>query len=127
MSALASLILAPALVGASSPPAPPAAPAPPPPVETMRAWVQEMKEAPRGPFARIRWFCKDGVILDPQAYACEEHGGGVQHGEWSERTKTIRAAGYPIANVLADLKAENVVGPNADPAFMRALLIEKFL
>jgi hypothetical protein len=26
-------------------------------------WIREMKSAERGPFSRIRWFCKDGQIL----------------------------------------------------------------
>ncbi len=26
-------------------------------------WIAQMKSAERGPFARIRWFCKDGQIL----------------------------------------------------------------
>ncbi len=103
------------------------APSPPPPVETLRSWVQEMKELPRGPFLRIRWFCKDGEILEPEPYACEDHGGGFQHGEWTDKTKKIREAGYPIANVLAELKPEDVIGPKTDPEFLRILLLEKFL
>jgi len=31
----------------------------------MRGWIEEMKQSPRGPFKRIRWFCKDGAILPP--------------------------------------------------------------
>ena len=73
-----------------------------------REWIDEMRKAPRGPFSRIRWFCKDGTILPPKAYACEPHGGGVQHGEWNEKTLTLRENGYYIANVLAGLDASEL-------------------
>ena len=44
--------------------------------ETLRQWIAEMKTSPRGPFARIRWFCNDGTILPPKPYACRDHDGG---------------------------------------------------
>ena len=66
-----------------------------------QAWLEEMREQPRGPFARVRWFCADGTILPPKAYACSPHGGGVQHGEWSAKTLELREQGYLVANFLA--------------------------
>ena len=57
-------------------PAVAAAPLPEP--EVLRDWIHAMKEAERGPFARIRWYCADGTVLPPRAYACVPHGGGVQ-------------------------------------------------
>ncbi len=93
----------------------------------MRSWIEEMKTRERGPFKHIRWFCKDGAILEPEPFACESHGGGVQHGEWTEKVKKIREMGYPIANVLADLKSEQVVGWRAQADFLPFLLMEKFL
>lgn len=93
----------------------------------MREWVDEMKEAPRGPFQRIRWFCADGTILPPVPYACREHGGGVQHGEWHGRTRAIRDQGYLIATLLADLDAEAFTGPDARLDELRQILLERFL
>ena len=74
-----------------------------PPQEILRQWIAEMKIAPRGPFSQIRWFCNDGSILPPKAYACRDHGGGVQHGEWTDRVNRLRAGGYYVANILAAL------------------------
>ena len=56
-----------------------------------RQWIVDMKHQPRGPFSRLRWYCNDGTVLPPKEYACESHGGGHQHGEWSERTQKLRA------------------------------------
>ena len=90
-------------------------------------WIVEMKSAERGPFSRIRWFCKDGQVLPPKPSACTEFGGGSQHGEWSERTKTLRAAGYAIANFYSDLELDDFLKSGADSARFQQMLIEQFL
>jgi len=92
-----------------------------------RQWVDAMKTLPRGPFRELRWFCKDGTVLPPREYACLDHGGGYQHGAWSEHTITLREAGYLIANLLAGFDPE---AETAQPGFLdfyNQLLIEKFL
>lgn len=92
-----------------------------------REWIVQMKDGARGPFARIRWFCKDGRVLEPQDYACAKKGEGWQHGEWSERTKQLRAQGYAIANVLAGIDATAAVASPDFPDRYAQLLVEKFL
>ena len=80
-----------------------------------RAWIEEMKASERGPFLRLRWFCKDGSVLPPQSGACASHGGGWQHGEWSPRTQALRAQGYLVANLLAGLDAPEAVADGGFP------------
>ncbi|MDX1376442.1 MAG: PEP/pyruvate-binding domain-containing protein, partial [Burkholderiales bacterium] len=92
-----------------------------------RRWIAQMKDSPRGPFARIRWFCKDGRVLEPKDYACAKKDEGWQHGEWSERTKTLRAQGYAVANVLAGLDAAAAVAAPDFAGDYAQLLVEKFL
>lgn len=92
-----------------------------------RGWIAEMKDSPRGPFSRLRWFCSDGSILPPTGLGCAGHGTGVQHGEWSTETKALRAAGYEIATVLASLRPERFVGSTADVDALAQILIERFL
>ena len=70
-----------------------------------RQWVENMKVDERGPFARIRWFCSDGSVLPPRPYACKDHGGGHQHGEWNAQATQLRDEGYWIANILAGMDA----------------------
>jgi hypothetical protein len=90
-------------------------------------WIAEMKEAPRGPFASIRWFCKDGRVLQPNDFACSSKGQGWQHGEWNDRTTQLRSRGYKVANVLAGIDAHKAVAaPDFADSFAQ-LLIEKFL
>ena len=92
-----------------------------------RQWVTEMKLAKRGPFKRIRWFCKDGVILPPKAFACSDHGGGVQHGEWNDKTVAMRDAGYQLANLLIELDPQHYVGASPDLEGLKQVLLERFL
>jgi hypothetical protein len=92
-----------------------------------RRWIAEMKEQPRGPFAAVKWFCKDGRVLQPKDYACAAKGQGWQHGEWSGRTRQLRAQGYEVATLLAGLDVEQAL---ADPAFADRYpqwLVERFL
>lgn len=87
-----------------------------------------MKTQRLGPFDAVRWFCEDGTILEPKPYACEEdHGGGVQHGQWSKRTQAIRDAGYPIANIMTELSQDDFIGPKSNPILLELILLERFL
>ncbi|HXX83276.1 MAG TPA: PEP/pyruvate-binding domain-containing protein [Casimicrobiaceae bacterium] len=90
-------------------------------------WIAEMKEAPRGPFAAIRWFCKDGRVLPPDDFSCSKKGQGWQHGEWSDQTKKLRSQGYKVATLLAGIDAQKAVAAPDFPDTLTQLLIEKFL
>jgi hypothetical protein len=94
---------------------------------TLRGWIEEMKQAPRGPFERIRWFCADGTVLPPKAGACVPHGGGIQHGERNARAEALREGGYRVANVLAELEPGEFTGAEADLDALRQILLERFL
>jgi hypothetical protein len=96
------------------------------PVE-YKNWIENMKSSEQGPFDRIRWFCSDGSVLPPKAYACSQHGGGHQHGELSKRAQTLRSNGYWIANLLAGIDAKKTVSSDEFQDRYNQLLIEKFL
>ena len=95
--------------------------------ETLRRWVAEMKISPRGPFQRIRWFCKDGTIHPPQEYACRDRGGGVQHGEWTERVALLRSNAYFIANVFADVRPEILLAQPEAENIIKQMILEQYL
>jgi len=96
-------------------------------VSEYKQWITDMKVNSRGPFERIRWFCKDGTILPPGPHACLEHGGGSQHGEWSDKTRVLREDGYYIANIYADLDIESLLNEESVTSILAQMLIEKFL
>jgi len=90
-------------------------------------WVAAMKRSPKGPFQRIRWYCNDGTVQPPRAYACADHGGGIQHGQWNERVETMRRNGWYVGNVLAELEPADFTGEDPDLGPLRQILVERFL
>ena len=95
--------------------------------ETYRSWIEQMKEADRGPFERLRWFCNDGSVLPPKPYACSEHGGGHQHGQLSERAQKLRNEGYYIANILAGLDGDEWLARSGAAERYAQIVVERFL
>ena len=91
----------------------------------LQALIQELKQSPRGPFKRLRWFCNDGAVLAPKAYACSERGGGRQHGQYRDDVEKLRSDGFAVANVLASIDANSLLASSDDE--LQQLLIEKFL
>ena len=92
-----------------------------------RTWIEGMKGAERGPFSRLRWFCNDGQVLPPKPYACKDHGGGYQHGEWNEQTLELRKQGYQIATLLAGQNSAQLVDLPGFRDSYAQILIERFL
>jgi len=99
----------------------------PEPLETWRTWIVEMKSAERGPFSRVLWFCKDGTTQPPVSYGCIDNGGGSQHGDWSDRTRALRAEGYWIANILAPIEPEQLLDQPGFADYLGQVQVEKFL
>jgi len=94
---------------------------------TARAWILEFERSPKGPFDAVRWFCRDGAVLEPRAGACAAHGGGIQHGRWNPHALTLRANGYQIANLLSELDPGDFTGPRAQREVLAQILLERFL
>jgi hypothetical protein len=92
-----------------------------------RRWIAEMKDNPRGPFAAIKWFCRDGRVLPPKDFACASTGQGWQHGEWSDRTRQLRAQGFQVATLLAGIDVDKTVADPAFPDIYAQWLVERFL
>jgi hypothetical protein len=93
---------------------------------TYRGWIEAMKQADRGPFSRIRWFCKDGTIRDAKS-PCTNNGGGAQHGEWTDQVKEMRRNGYRIATIYEDLDiAATMRQPDFEDIYNQ-MLFEQFL
>lgn len=48
--------------------------------------IAQFKEDPRGPYYRIKWFCKDGTIRDAKDPCPDDIGGGIQHASYKDKT-----------------------------------------
>lgn len=92
----------------------PTSPLKPPPEEILeeaRMLVKQMKNNERGPYRRIRWFCNDGSIHPPHAYACKDLGGGRQHAEYSEERNRLAQLGWHVGTVIAALSWDELWSP----------------
>ncbi len=96
-------------------------------LDEYRDWIEAMKNSQRGPFSGIRWFCSDGTVLPPRPYACNDHGGGHQHGQWSEQTLELRKQGYLVATLLAGVNPETFLDSPEAANALAQLLIERYL
>lgn len=92
-----------------------------------KSWIVDMKESPKGPFSNIYWYCNDGQVLPPKAYACRQYGGGKQHGELNKKTLTLQSKGYLIANLLSRIDAPKLLQQANFNDWYNQLLIEKYL
>ena len=96
-------------------------------LDEYRGWIEAMKNSQRGPFSGIRWFCSDGTVLPPRPYACNDHGGGHQHGQWSEQTLELREQGYLVATLMAGVNPETFLDSPEAANALAQLLIERYL
>jgi len=92
-----------------------------------RSWVEQFQQAPRGPFDGVQWFCNDGSVLPPKAYACRTHGGGRQYGVWNQHARLMRDKGYLVANLFALLKPQDYTGAHARLGNWKQILLEQYL
>ncbi len=92
-----------------------------------KALIARMQSAPRGPYSRIRWYCNDGSVREPTAFACKEFGGGRQHAEYSADRKRLAELGIHVGTIVASLTLEELWDPANRHARMRELPVERFL
>lgn len=86
-----------------------------------------MIDNPRGPYSRIRWFCNDGTVQPPVAFACREHGGGRQHAEYSPERRRLAELGWSVGTIYAALSWEELFDGSRRNQRLRELALEKYL
>ena len=123
----AALLLTAAFAG----PAAAAAPAlEPPSAEALaeaRTLVAAMRAAERGPYTRLRWYCKDGAVLPPTPYACAERGGGRQHAEYSPERRRLAELGWSVGTIVAALDWQELWDGDRRHQRLRELALERYL
>lgn len=89
--------------------------------------VKAMIENPRGPYSRIRWYCKDGTVKAPIASACAEHGGGHQHAEYSPERARLAELGYSVGTIFTPLTFLALKNQKPREQRLRELPLERYL
>jgi hypothetical protein len=107
-----------------------AAPLDPPTPEALteaKRIVQEMAESQRGPYSRIRWYCNDGTVQPPVAYACTERGGGRQHAEYSSQRQRLEELGWSVGTIFAAFSYEELFDSERRQQRLRQIPLERYL
>ncbi len=92
-----------------------------------RALVTAMRAGERGPYSRLRWYCKDGTVHPPTPYACAERGGGRQHGEYSPQRQRLAELGWSVGTVVAALGWDELWDGQRRHQRLRELPLERYL
>jgi len=103
------------------------APLTPAQVAESKRLLASFKSNPRGPFQRIRWYCKDGSVLPPAGTPCKAVGGGVQHAELSPAADKLASWKIRSGTILTGMSYETLLDATLDHHRLKELVLEKYL
>ena len=86
-----------------------------------------MKQRDKGPYLRIRWYCRDGAVLPPTPYACSKRGGGEQHASYTDDADRLQALGFDVGTILVALPYEQFEDARRGHYRLRELVLEDYL
>ncbi len=96
-------------------------------VNEVQTLIERMKQDPKGPYLRLRWFCRDGTVHPPQGTPCRERGGGVQHAEFNDAARRMAELGFHPAPILQALRYEDFANPADDFLLLKELVLQDHL
>lgn len=92
-----------------------------------RKLLAGFKSNPKGPWLRIRWFCNDGSVLEPQGLPCKTRGGGFQHGEPGPAARKLAGWNLDVGTVLAGMAFDEFFDLRRDHHRLKQFVLEKYL
>lgn len=98
-----------------------------PEISSVRQALEAMKKDPRGPYLRIRWYCKDGSVHPPAGTPCRQRGGGVQHAERNAAAKRLAELQFDVGVILQALTYEAFLDASADHNLPKQLVLQDYL
>ncbi|TFG62225.1 MAG: hypothetical protein E4H28_07915, partial [Gemmatimonadales bacterium] len=96
-------------------------------MDSVRVVLAGMKIDERGPYLRIRWFCRDGTVQPPQGTPCAERDGGNQHAEMKPEAGWLAARGFHVGTILQRTPFEEFVDAAWSNDRLKQLLLEDYL
>ena len=92
-----------------------------------RKAIADFKTNPKGPWIRIRWYCKDGSVQPPAGTPCASLGGGVQHAEASPAATQLAQWNLDTGTILAGRNFEELFDARRDHHRLKEIVLEKYL
>ena len=96
-------------------------------VPGVAAAIDSFRSDPRGPYLRIRWFCRDGTVQPPQGGACSERGGGNQHAELKPSAIRLQGMGFRLGTILVSTTPAAVFDSANANDWLKQLVLEAYL
>ncbi|TXD46523.1 PEP/pyruvate-binding domain-containing protein [Polaribacter sp. IC073] len=90
--------------------------------------ITSYKKDIRGPYYRIKWFCKDGSIRDPRDPCPDSIGGGIQHASFKISALDLRKSNHLFfGEILASLKNDNFLDSEHNYSRIKQYQIGQYL
>ncbi len=94
----------------------------------IKALIESYKNDVRGPYYRIKWFCKDGTIREPKDPCPDDIGGGIQHASFKESTLKLRNTNHLFfGDILADTDFDSFLDKKNDFSRLKQYQLGKYL
>ncbi|WP_299208580.1 PEP/pyruvate-binding domain-containing protein [uncultured Dokdonia sp.] len=90
--------------------------------------VDSYKRDARGPYYRIKWFCKDGTEREPRDPCPDDIGGGIQHASFKESALKLRATNQLyFGEILAAVSNTDFLDKNNNYSRLKQYQLGKYL
>lgn len=97
-------------------------------VSKVNALIKEYKNDIRGPYYRIKWFCKDGSIRDSKDPCPDNIGGGIQHANFKESALELRKTNHLfLGEILAGTNNKDFLDETKNYSRLKQYQIGKYL
>lgn len=90
--------------------------------------IDSYKNDVRGPYYRIKWFCKDGSIREPKDPCPDDIGGGIQHASFKESALKLRKTNHLyFGEILAGTDFDSFLDKENDFSRLKQYQLGKYL
>ncbi|TXD61799.1 phosphoenolpyruvate synthase [Polaribacter sp. IC066] len=90
--------------------------------------IEAFKSDIRGPYYRIKWFCKDGSTRVAKDPCPDEIGGGIQHASFKESALLLRKTNHLFfGEILADTKTDDFLDASNHYSRLKQYQFGKYL
>ncbi|AEH02298.1 PEP/pyruvate-binding domain-containing protein [Lacinutrix sp. 5H-3-7-4] len=90
--------------------------------------IETYKNDPRGPYHRIKWFCKDGTEREPRDPCPDDIGGGIQHAAFKTTALDLRKTNnLYFGEIIAALEPKDFLDHNNNYSRLKQYQLGKYL
>ena len=90
--------------------------------------ITSYKEDPRGPYYRIKWFCKDGSEREPRDPCPDSIGGGIQHASYKDAVVSLGKTNHVyLGEILAAAKVSDFWDADNNHSRLKQYIAGKYL